>query len=194
MESLPTKRPHRKRCKRYDVPGHAHYLTFSCFRRQPFLRGERACRWLAEAIGRARTAVPFDLWAYVFMPEHVHLLIRPRPAQGISGILKAIKQPVAVESLRFVKANEPGFLPRMAHVQSCGKTSHRFWQRGGGYDKNIWTDAEAHEKIAYIHANPVRRGLVEHPREWFWSSWRAWEEGVEKPLRVDRDTAPSMAS
>jgi putative transposase len=42
--------PHRKRCKRHDIPGHAHYLTFSCFRRQPFLTGVRARAWLVDAI------------------------------------------------------------------------------------------------------------------------------------------------
>lgn len=42
----------RKTCRRYDVPGQAHCLTFSCFRRQPFLKGPQACRWLAETIER----------------------------------------------------------------------------------------------------------------------------------------------
>jgi putative transposase len=81
----------RKTCKRYDCPGHAHYLTFSCFRRQAFLKGNTACRWVAESVRQARRKSPFDLWAYVFMPEHVHLLILPHPGVKISAILKEIK-------------------------------------------------------------------------------------------------------
>jgi putative transposase len=64
---------HRKTCRRYDQPGDAHYLTFSCFRRQPFLSGRVAPVWLIDSINAARAKCPFDLWAFVFMPQHVHL-------------------------------------------------------------------------------------------------------------------------
>ena len=70
--------PHRKRVKHFDIPGHAHLLTFSCFRRMPFLSKDRTRRWFLEALGAARSALEFDLWAWVIMPEHVHLLIYPR--------------------------------------------------------------------------------------------------------------------
>jgi hypothetical protein len=46
--------------------------------------------------------------------------------------------------------------------------SYRFWQPGGGYDSNIWSAEEIHEKIGTIHANPVRRGLGVTPGEWAW--------------------------
>jgi putative transposase len=80
----------------------------------------------------------------------------------------------------------------MADVQPSGKCSHRFWQRGGGYDRNIRTVKEMHEKIAYIHANPVRRGLVERVADWPWSSWRAWDEGIDDPLSIDRESLPPL--
>ncbi|MCC5824174.1 MAG: hypothetical protein LAT64_04195 [Phycisphaerales bacterium] len=50
----------------------------------------------------------------------------------------------------------------------------RFWQRGGGYDRNIFTMDEFHEKLVYIQANPVRSGLVDHETGWKWSSTRWW--------------------
>lgn len=60
------------------TPGHSHELTFSCFRRFAFLKAERTCQWLADAIQTARVKHSFDLWAYVFMPDHVHLIVHPR--------------------------------------------------------------------------------------------------------------------
>lgn len=51
----------------------------------------------------------------------------------------------------------------------------RFWQRGGGYDRNIVTDHKLVEKIHYIHNNPVQRGLVDQPTDWKWSSARFYE-------------------
>ena len=67
----------RKRCHRHDEPGHAHGLTFSCYRRLSLLSKDRTRRWLIEAIDEARSLAHFDLWAYVIMPEHVHILIVP---------------------------------------------------------------------------------------------------------------------
>src|SRR4051812_1984620 len=72
--------PHRKRCKRYNTPGQAHYLTFSCFHRQAFLSRDRSRQWLIDAIILSRAKHEFDLWAYVIMPEHAHLLVFPRRA------------------------------------------------------------------------------------------------------------------
>jgi len=52
-----------------NIPGHVHFLTFSCLRKQRLLSDEQICLWLAEAIDEARHAEEFDLWANVFMPE-----------------------------------------------------------------------------------------------------------------------------
>ena len=44
------------------------------------------------------------------------------------------------------------------------------------------------EKTNYIHANPVRRGLVEKTEDWRWSSYLAWENGHDYPIAIDRDS------
>lgn len=62
----------------------------------------------------------------------------------------------------------------------------RFWLRGGGYDRNVFSAKEIEEKIAYIHANPVRRGLVERPEDWVWSSVRWWQGRREGELPCDQ--------
>ncbi|MGH9737266.1 MAG: hypothetical protein ACRD4X_01600 [Candidatus Acidiferrales bacterium] len=47
----------------------------------------------------------------------------------------------------------------------------RFWQRRF-YDFNVWSFHEKNEKLNYMHFNPVRRGLVDHPKSWASSSYR----------------------
>jgi putative transposase len=186
--------PHRKQCNRFDVPWEAHALTFSCFRRRPFLVGKRSPAWLLESLDAARNKGLFDLWAYVIMPEHVHLVLLPAEGIQISVILQAIKLSVARRAVAWVRANKPLFLTQMADVQPSGKTAYRFWQRGGGYDRNLWTASEIHEKIRYIHNNPLRRGLANRVDDWPWSSWRAWEEGIDEPIRIDRGSVPMLVS
>jgi putative transposase len=159
-----------------NEPGHAHELTFSCFRRYPFLQAERTCQWLAEAIVEARKVLKFSLWAYVFMPEHVHLLIFPtQPDYDIRVILQKIKEPVGRRAIKHLQRTAPDWLPRIT-VHRGNRLERRFWQAGGGYDRNVVEPATLLEMIEYIHANPVRRGLVSCAEDWKWSS-AGWIEG-----------------
>ena len=187
---------HRKQLRRADVPGDARFLTFSCFRRQPFFTRPRACRWLLDALERSRETHGFDLWAFVIMPEHVHLLIYPgRQPHRMADMLYTVKKSVTNRALAFIKRAAPRFLARMEDCQPNGRVSHRFWQRGGGYDENLFNAAKVWDKIEYIHCNPVRRGLCERPSEWLWSSARAFENWTGKspctdPTRINCDSLP----
>ncbi|HUL33752.1 MAG TPA: hypothetical protein VL128_07705 [Candidatus Eisenbacteria bacterium] len=49
------------------------------------------------------------------------------------------------------------------------------------HDFNVYSEGKKKEKLNYMHANPVKRGLVEHPGDWAWSSWTFYF-GKEKPL------------
>ena len=52
-----------------------------------------------------------------------------------------------------------------------GKQAFRFWQEGGGYDRNIASNRVMRTAIDYVHRNPVRRGLGHFPGDWNRSSW-----------------------
>ena len=186
-----TAMPHRKTCKRYNTPGDAHALTFSCFQRQPFLIKDRSRQWLIEAIDRARGKLHFHVWAYVIMPEHAHLLVCPtQPVYEISEVLNSVKQSVAKRALLFVRRNAPEFLARMEDRQPNGAVHYRFWQRGGGYDRNILEPSAVYQQIDYFHNNPVRRGLCEKPDDWLWSSAADYAGVRAGPLRLDRESLP----
>lgn len=183
--------PHRKTCKRFNVAGHAHSLTFSCFRRQPFLSRDRSCQWLVYAIDRARSIHQFHVWAYAIMPEHVHLLLWPTQVQcDIGKILESIKLPVAKRAITFGKRESPRFLDCMQDRQPNGRSAYRFWQRGGGYDRNIDEPATAHRETEYIHGNPVRRRLCQLPTDYYWSSAADWAGVRCGPLSIDRESLP----
>jgi putative transposase len=51
---------------------------------------------------------------------------------------------------------------------------------------------DTHEKLRYIHRNPVRRGLVARAEDWPWSSALAWATGAEDPMKIDRETLPVL--
>ncbi len=178
--------PHQKRLKHYDIPGHAHELTFSCQGRRPLLSNARVCELLAAAIDDARQTHNFELWAYVFMPEHVHLLIMPPPnGTTISAILKSIKQPCSRRAVAWMREHDQPMYRSLEVTRPSGRTEHRLWLQGGGYDRNLKSAETVWNVLNYIHLNPVRRGLVRYASDWYWSSAASHADGREGPIWID---------
>ena len=170
------------RPRRFEHLGDARFVTFSCVGRLPLL-GTAAIRdAFVERLGRARELRGFELYAWVVMPEHVHLLLRPGAGDTLAGVLQVIKQPFAKRVVARWREIGAPVLERMRR----GDGRIVFWQRGGGYDRNVRDGDEFRKKIAYIHANPVRRGLVEREVDWEWSSARQYV-GMEDRLKVEVD-------
>ena len=160
-------------------------MTFSCFRRRAFLSRDRTCRYTVEALERARSRHGFHVWAYVIMPEHVHLLLwSAKESYSISGILKSIKQSVARRAVRWLRMNNPPGLRCLA--TGCAGKPYQFWQDGGGFDRNVFHAEALRKMLTYIHDNPVRRGLVERPEDWTWSSAVDWAGEGTGPVRIDK--------
>ncbi|MFG0329908.1 MAG: transposase [Phycisphaerales bacterium] len=127
-------------------------------------------------------SLAFEIWAFVLMPEHAHLVVHPvEPSYSIGAFLAAVKRPVAGAARRHLESTgRDDWLDRLT---TSGR--FRFWQPGGGHDRNIWSPRVLWNAIEYIHANPVRRGLVGRVTDWRWSSARFWLLGDADPMRMD---------
>ena len=170
----------------FTRPGDAHELTFSCYRRLPLLCSDEVCELLAKALNLPRRKHNFDTWAYVIMPDHVHLIIRPREQDySIGGILKSIKQASSQAAIAHFKTHSPRVLEKMVRTDTRGAMSYRFWQAGGGFDRNLFTPRAIRSAIDYIHANPARARLVGDIQDWKWSSIHAYLGACNPPIPID---------
>jgi len=159
-----TRRRHRTRV---ECPGHLRFLTWSCYRHMPLLKGADARDVVLRHIFEARAECGFRLFAWVIMPDHIHMLLHPDVERAaVPNILRRIKEPSAREILAEWRSRDAGILER---ITSPRGTTH-FWQRGGGFDRNIFSREEFEEKLEYIHSNPVRAELVNGTGAWRWSS------------------------
>jgi putative transposase len=167
----------RKRMRRWEIDGQIRFVTFSCERRLPLLRNPAIADLMVASIAQARAAFEFSLFAWVVMPEHVHLLVRPATAQPLGPALRSLKTSVARRVLaRWRRLGAP----ILAELQS-EDGSLRFWLKGGGFDRNVRDEAEFRRAVQYIHRNPVERELVELPEDWRWSSvfwWAGQRDGL----------------
>ncbi len=169
----------------FNIAGHAHFLTFSCFHKRQLLTDDRVRHWLAQSINECRDVEQIALWAYVFMPDHVHLLICPKSDDySMAKILRRIKEPVTHRLVRHWTENAPGKLESIKAGQGQ-RIVHRMWQAGGGYDRNLTSWESIAKAIDYIEWNPVRRKYVDQPEDWMWSSANARVGKEQVPLAVD---------
>ena len=165
---------------RFDKPGTARFLTFSCYQRMPLL-GDGAIRdRFVSHVETQRERLRFRVFAWVVMPEHVHMIVMPNDGE-IGPVLRGIKQGFARDVIKRWRDQGSAWLGRMKDARG----STKFWQRGGGYDRNVRDLDELREKIRYIHQNPVRRGLVETELDWAWSSAGDYR-GESGPIRIER--------
>jgi REP element-mobilizing transposase RayT len=99
-----------------------------------------------------------QLAAFVFMPEHVHLLVVPTKSEpAIDRYLARIKQPFSKWVKQRLVDMKSSLINRLTVEERPGKTCFRFWQEGPGYDRNLTTPSVIEAAIQYIHMNPIRR-------------------------------------
>jgi len=145
--------------KRFQRAESLHFVTFSCFHRLALLEAPGARETVEAVLEQTRARHQARVFAYVLMPEHIHLLVNEPPRILLAQFLKAVKQ---ITSRRLRGSRE------------------KFWQERY-YDSNVRGEKARSEVIRYIHRNPVARGLVTKPEDWPWSSFRhyaTWEKGT----------------
>ena len=146
---------------RFHHTGNFHFLTFSCYRRLPYLDTPEARDLFESALERVRKKYTFVVAGYVVMPEHVHLLLSEPIHSSLDKAIKALKLSVTLR-----------------------RTRRPFWQ-ARYYDFNVHNEEKRIEKLHYMHMNPVARGLVSKPEDWPWSSFRHIATGLKGTVEIE---------
>jgi putative transposase len=77
--------------KRFQRAEALHFVMFSCFHRLPFLEESEAKEIVERVLDLTRARHQARVYAYILMPEHVHLLINEPPSILVAQFLKALK-------------------------------------------------------------------------------------------------------
>jgi putative transposase len=149
---------------RYYGSNDLHFITCSCYQRRPLLDTPRRRNLFLEILEQTRQRYRFVIAGYVVMPEHFHLLLSEPQVGTPSTVMQVLKQ-------RFSR-------------QISKQVTPPIWQKRF-YDFNVWTEYKRIEKLHYMHRNPVKRGLVEEPQHWEWSSFRFYLYGEAGRVRVN---------
>ena len=173
----------RHRLQRWYGRQHAHFITCSCYRRQPLFDPAGRKDLFLSLLEELRIQYVFVVFGYVVMPEHVHLLLSEPKHKDLSIVMQVLKQRVSRDvHQRLSRTASSAQRP----WRSTAPDEFHFWQPRF-HDFNVYTPHKFTEKLNYIHNNPVRRGLVTQPGDWPWSSYRFWTYGEKGVVRIDYD-------
>ncbi len=136
---------------------------------------------LEEAMTHCRLQKGMEVFAYCFMPSHVHFVFRS-DREDPSGLLRDFKGFTARKLIKEIEENPQEsrkewllWMMERAGKKKNNVAKRQFWQQ---HNKPIelWSGKVIKQKIDYIHNNPVEQGFVTDPIAWKYSSARNYAE------------------
>ena len=156
-------------------PTHLYFITTTTVKRARIFRRDVVKRIIADSLNYMRVQHWINLYAFVIMPNHVHLIVRFLEGHTLPDVMREFKKHTARQIIRQYHAenNYRGleFLEQAAsHIP---EQRYKVWE--DGYDaRNLFSPDFLRQKIEYVHNNPCqpRWRLVERPEQYPWSSAR----------------------
>ena len=182
------KRPGKMHLFKSREPNIVHYVTSVTYGRVPVFRNDHACSLVIDALSITRLKEPCKLIGYVIMPDHFHMLANPL-GLDISIVTGRFKGRSASAILRWLRAenHEVSLAKLKLPARRESGQTHAVWLKEFAA-VDIWSHKFIRQKLNYIHLNPVRAGLCEHPAKWRWSSYHAYfpHRAGEVPVEIDQ--------
>ena len=133
-----------------DREGHAHFVTFSCYRRRRHLDHDRGKRIVLGVLDSQLSLQEGRCVGFVVMPDHVHAIVWFPAADQLSHFMKQWKQRSSVQIKRLWREG-------LASYSGTFDPSGPVWQPRY-YDFNLYAPRKIEEKLISMHLNPVRAG------------------------------------
>ena len=166
---------------RYLEKGTVYFVTTNTINRRKIFTDETAAKFLLMCIGYNKFMLNFRLFGYVIMPDHLHMLLQTSEDSekyNLSFIMKQIKGNFARKYNEWFQHRESEIKCNRQLIAGYKKDAqgHFYrpvWQESF-YDIALRDSKQVREKIEYMHWNPVKAGLVEHPKQYEFSSYQQY--------------------
>jgi len=162
---------------------HPHFITSSVVGNVPVFGIPEAAQIVLEGLRFLCNKRAVRLYAYVIMEDHLHAILQGDDLAVKIGRFKSYSARKTIDLLQERRSTR-----RLRHFQIFkhqpkSDRMHQLWQEGF-HPKEMVGDAMMRQKIEYIHNNPVKRGYVDEPHHWRYSSARNYR-GMEALIPVD---------
>ncbi len=171
---------------RYKVqePDHAHFITATVVEWLPIFTSSACCDVLVQSFEYCRRNKGLRIHAWVIMDHHFHAVVSGPELGETLRDLKRFTSRLLLGQIRAEKRE--WLLNQLSFFCAANKTNsvHQVWQEGI-HPQAIYSDTTMMQKIDYLHNNPVKRGWVDAPEDWRYSSAHEWQKGGVPVMRCD---------
>lgn len=164
---------------RYRVLGpQPHFITCSIVEWLPLFSQPELVEIVFSSLHFLQDQERLTIYSYVVMENHLHLITSAENLSKEIGHFKSFTARSIVDWLKEEKS-QSYWLERLAKAKLAHKTGQRFqvWQEGS-HPQMICSEEMLRQKVEYIHNNPVKRGYVDDPAHWRYSSYRDYMGGT----------------
>ena len=156
---------------RYTItePDKPHFMTCTVVEWLAVFTRPETVQILLDCWRYQRERAGLRLYGYVILENHLHYIAQ---AHNLNKCVSSFKSFTARQIIDHLQAQHADrFLDRLRFAKCGHKTDreYQFWQEGV-HAELVFNDAMMREKLNYIHANPVKRGYVNLPEHWRYSS------------------------
>jgi len=156
-------------------PTHLYFITTGAVQRAHIFRRDLIKRVLVDSLNTGRILSQYELFAFVIMPNHIHLILRCLDDYAPGDVMREFKKATAGLILRQYEAEDnQAVLDFFAAAVKPGQNQKRAVWEDEYQAKNVFSPAFLRQKLNYIHNNPIQPhwALVEHSEDYVWSSAR----------------------
>jgi putative transposase len=160
---------------RFHADGALFYVTFTVVDWLPVFVSEAACKIVAESLNFCHHNKGLRINAYVIMPTHLHAIVFHESFQlkPLETTLTDFRKFTGRRLVDFARDHVPHCFTAVFQEKAGDDREHRFWQPTR-HPVQIEAEKFWQAKFDYLHANPVRKGLVTRPQHWRFSSASYW--------------------
>lgn len=158
------------------LDGFPHFMTCTIVDWLPVFRQDSCARIVLDSLAHLQSTGELELYAYVVMPDHVHLVADGPDLPSAMQKFSSFTAREIVQETRSLGLDDHLDVFRVHCTDRRRSNTHKIW-RTGSHPQVLYSPAVLNQKINYIRQNPVRAGLVETPEDWPYSSFATTHAG-----------------
>lgn len=172
----------------YDDASQYYFITSKTYRNAAILNDTKINMVVLQCIQYQVREKFINLYAWVIVPDHIHILVEVIGKKNISQVMHDLKSYAAHKISPLILQRRQGFHAlsgnaesRSVEASAAGRKYVKIWQTSF-HDHIIRDQRDLHNHIDYIHYNPVKHNYVSKPEDWPWSSYGAYlKKGYYEP-------------
>lgn len=177
---MPTLRIHKSQ---QNMP---HFVTITVIEWIDIFTKSEYTKIIIDSLSFCQKYKGLKVYEYVIMSNHVHMIVGTPETNNLSNVLADFKRFTSKIMWKHLRKDNRTYILNLLENSYRKKkgTIKQIWQREN-YPEVIFSEKFLLTKIKYIYFNPVKKGYVEHPEEWRYSSARNWILGKHDVIQLD---------